>query len=166
MAADALSRPPVSALNSPSSSFAVFADLSEIAVRQLACPSTLQAGGSPSLQVRTFEVEGVSPLCDISTGRLRPLIPKEDHYLVFKAIHSMAHPGIHAIWRLISSRCLWPGIRTDIAAYCRDCISCQHAKVTKQPRACLPPSPSHSGCAATCIFFSLYVFGEPAVNYS
>jgi hypothetical protein len=52
MAADAMSRPPISFPDTlPSSFAAVVADQHRIAARQLSCPSTLQAGGSPSLQV-------------------------------------------------------------------------------------------------------------------
>jgi hypothetical protein len=43
VAADALSRPPVSSITMPSSSSPVVADLRGIAARQLSCPSTLQA---------------------------------------------------------------------------------------------------------------------------
>jgi hypothetical protein len=74
-------------------------------------------------------------LCDTSTGRLRPLVPEADRPLVFKAIHEVAHPGIRATRRMIAARFLWPGMLTDVASWCRDCVACQRAKVTKQPRA-------------------------------
>jgi hypothetical protein len=32
-------------------------------------------------------------------------------------------------------------MQKDIAAWCRDCVSCQRAKVTKQPRAPVQPIP-------------------------
>jgi hypothetical protein len=59
VAADALSRPPISSVTTPSSLSDVVADLRGIASRQSVCPSTLRASKSPSLQVRTCEVEGV-----------------------------------------------------------------------------------------------------------
>jgi cleavage and polyadenylation specificity factor subunit 1 len=138
--ADALSRPPVSSITAPSSSNVV-ADLHGIAARQTSCPDTLQAVKSPSLQVQACEVEGVSLFCDVSTGRLRPLVPQVDRLLVFRSIHGVAHPGIRARRRMISARFLWPGMQKDIAAWCRDCVSCQRAKVTKQPRAPVQPIP-------------------------
>jgi cleavage and polyadenylation specificity factor subunit 1 len=92
--ADALSRPPISAITAPSRPTEVVADLQGIAARQLSCQSTLQASKSPSLQVKACEVEGVSLLCDESTGRLRPLVPETDRPLVLEAIHGVAHPGI------------------------------------------------------------------------
>jgi hypothetical protein len=67
VAADALSRPPISSITTPSSSSSVVADLRGMAAHQLSCPSMLQATKSPSLQVKAYEVEGVSLLCDMST---------------------------------------------------------------------------------------------------
>jgi transposase InsO family protein len=140
MAADVLSRPPVSSITAPSSSSQVVADLRGIAARQLSCPSTLQAAKSPSLQVKACEVEGVSLLCDMSTGRLRPLVPEADRPMVFNAIHCVAHPGIRATRRMMAARFLWPGMQSDIAIWCRSCVACQRAKVTRQPREPVHPS--------------------------
>jgi hypothetical protein len=69
MAADTLSRPPAPSISSPSPFAAVVADLRGIASRQLSCQSTLEVSSSPSLQVSACEVEGVTLLCDTSTGR-------------------------------------------------------------------------------------------------
>ncbi len=141
VAADALSRPPISLVTASSSLVDVVADLRGIASRQSTCRSTLQAQTSPSLRVQTHEVEGVSLLCDGSTGRWRPLVPEVDRLLVFKSEHGVAHPGIRAMRRMIAARFVWPGMRADIAAWCRDCVACQRAKVTKQPRASVQPIP-------------------------
>jgi hypothetical protein len=70
VAADALSRPLVFSITTPSSSSDVVADLPGIASGRSSCPSMLQASKSPSLQIRACEVEGVSLLCDTSTGCL------------------------------------------------------------------------------------------------
>jgi hypothetical protein len=82
VAADALSRPPSSPTVVAPVMPSVASDLRSIASRQSSCPSTLRASKSPSLQVRACEVEGVSVLCDTSTGRLRPLIPEVDRPLI------------------------------------------------------------------------------------
>ncbi len=82
IAADALSRPPISSVTESSSLVDVVADLRGIASRQSTCRITLQAKTSPSLRVQAREVEGVSLLCDGSTGRWRPLVPEEDRLLV------------------------------------------------------------------------------------
>jgi hypothetical protein len=62
VAADALSRPLVSSITTPSSSSPVVTGLCGIAARQLSCPSMLQATKSPSLRVKACEVEGISLL--------------------------------------------------------------------------------------------------------
>lgn len=51
---------------------------------------------------------------------------------LFLAFHSLAHPGIRATRRLMSSWVVWPHMAADIAACCRECQQCQRANVTKQ----------------------------------
>jgi hypothetical protein len=80
-------------------------------------------------------------LCDSSTGRWRPLVSEADRLLVFKPIHGVAHPGIGATRRMIAAPFIWPGMKTDIASWCRDCVPCQRAKVIKQPWASVQPIP-------------------------
>ncbi len=133
--ADALSSPPASPATVAPVALGMVADLYGIAFHQSSFSSMLQASKSPSLQVRTCEVEGVSVLCDVSTGRLRSLVPEADRPLVFKTIHGVPRPGIRAMRRMISAHFLWPGMRADMASGCRDCVACQGAKVTKQPQA-------------------------------
>jgi hypothetical protein len=133
VATDALSHPPISSITLASA--VVVADLRGIAACQASCQSTLQASKSSSLLIRTCDVEGISVLCDVSTGRLRPLVPEPDRLVVFRSIHAVAHPGIRATCRMISARFVWPGMHTDVAAWCRECTACQQAKVTKQPQA-------------------------------
>ncbi len=141
LVADALSRPPVATLVSPSSPRGASAasDLAGLAVRQSGCADTQQAQTSSSLQVRACELQGVRLLCDFSTGRPRPLVPREDRRQVFEAVHGVAHPGIRASRRMVAARFVWPGMKADIATWCRECEACQRAKITKQPRAPLQP---------------------------
>ena len=77
----------------------------------------------------------------MSTGRVRPLIPVSDRQAVSESLHSIAHPGTPATRRLISSRVVWRGMASDLAAWCRSCQQCQRAKVTKQPAAAIQPIP-------------------------
>ena len=77
----------------------------------------------------------------MSTGRVRPLIPVADRQAVSESLHSIAHPGTRATRRLISSRVVWRGMASDLAAWCRSCQQCQRAKVTKQPAAAIQPIP-------------------------
>jgi transposase InsO family protein len=145
--ADALSRlphPSVAAVQpAPSAPSAaespVIVDLRGIATRQATCSSTQEAIGLPSLQVERQAVDGVVLWCSLSSGRARLLIPATDRELVFQAIRGLSHPRIRATRRLLAARILWPGMNKDIAGWCRDCVQCQRAKVTKQPDAPLQP---------------------------
>ncbi len=50
-------------------------DYKRLARDQEVCTEVQQMRGSPSLVVRTFTVDGVDLLCDISRGVVRPLVP-------------------------------------------------------------------------------------------
>lgn len=41
-----------------------------------------------------LNIEGVQQYCDVSTGALRPLVPKDCRYSIFKALHNISHHGI------------------------------------------------------------------------
>jgi hypothetical protein len=62
-------------------------------------------------------------LCDTSTGHLQPPVPREDHLLVFQAIHNMAHPGAEAdlgtfplTWYELRHHLLVQGLRRLLAS--------------------------------------------------
>jgi hypothetical protein len=101
IAADALSRPPISSVTSPTLADVVV-DLRGIASRQSTCPSTLQASSSPSLRIQACEVEGVSLLCDSSTGRWRRWCLRPTGFWFsnpFMAWHTLAY-GPRGGWSL------------------------------------------------------------------
>jgi hypothetical protein len=79
---------------------------------------------------------------DTSSGVLRPLVPEKWRRRVFAAIHELAHPGIRATRRLIGSRYVWLQLAKDVAAWCRDCTTCQAAKVTQHHAAKVQPIPT------------------------
>ncbi len=54
-------------------------------------------------------------LCDVSTGVAGTLVPAAFKSAVFAAIHGLAHPGIQATRRLVSSRIVWHGCASDVA---------------------------------------------------
>jgi transposase InsO family protein len=116
-----------------------FVDLAAIAAGQPGCADTMSLVSSPSLRVVPLAVEGVRLLCDTSTGSIRPLVPAPHRRSIFTAVHSLAHPGIRATRRLISTRWLWRGMAADVAAWCRECQPCQRGKVTQQHTAAVEP---------------------------
>jgi transposase InsO family protein len=116
-------------------------DYTSIAAHQQDYQVTKAALAASSLLLKTVNVAGADLLCDLSTGTPRPVNPMVDRRPVFEAFHSLAHPGIRASKRLVSSRVVWPRMAADIASWCRDCVSCQRAKVTKQATTAVAPIP-------------------------
>ncbi len=58
------------------------------------------------------------------------LVTQQKH--MFDAVHGLAHPGIRASQRLISSRFVWAGCAAKVADWCRNCAQCARGKVTCQ----------------------------------
>jgi hypothetical protein len=116
-------------------------DLKRLAAAQQSCQQTKEAAAISSLQVATFNLEGADLLCDLSSGAVRPLIPKENRRSIFQQIHGIAHAGIRATRRMIAARFVWPGMASDIRDWVRDCQNCARAKVNKHVRASIQPIP-------------------------
>jgi cleavage and polyadenylation specificity factor subunit 1 len=116
-------------------------DIHEIAAAQPGCHDCQRARTSAALRVISVQMEGAAVLVDVSSGVMRPLVPAQLRRAVFSAVHSLAHPGVRATRRLIASRFLWPGLARDVAQWCKDCVQCQRAKVTKQHAAPMKPIP-------------------------
>ncbi|GFY65666.1 transposon Tf2-9 polyprotein [Trichonephila inaurata madagascariensis] len=69
--------------------------------------------------------------CDVSIEKVRPYVPKELRYEVFRSLHNLSHPGIRTTKRLIEDRYLWPSILKDITKWTRCCLACQRSKVQR-----------------------------------
>jgi Integrase core domain/Integrase zinc binding domain len=79
-----------------------------------------------SLNVQKVTVNNVQVLCDVSEDKIRPLVGMRMQ--VFLAVHGLAHPGMRATRRLLTSRYVWQGYAADIAQWCRECTCCAPAK--------------------------------------
>jgi cleavage and polyadenylation specificity factor subunit 1 len=86
-----------------------------------------------SLKLKKLKIpdSNVSLYCDISTGTIRPYIPKNHRIMVFRSMHDLAHPGVKTTVKLICERFIWPNIKKDVVKFTRSCIACQRAKVTR-----------------------------------
>jgi hypothetical protein len=124
MVADALSRL-AAAIATPS---AAVVDFKEMARLQSTCSDTATLARESSLQVQQVSVQGSTLLCDMSGQRIRPLVPAEMRKTVFLEVHGLSHPGIRATKRLISSRFVWRGCASDVAAWSRECLGCARGK--------------------------------------
>ena len=47
-------------------------------------------------------------LCDISTGTPCPYVPDQFQRIMFDSQHSLSHPGIRAIQKLVTDHFFWP----------------------------------------------------------
>jgi hypothetical protein len=134
LAAKSVQVPSVAASSPPPASPV---DLAALAAAQPTCPDCRRAPFSSLLRVTTIQMDNTSIMVDTSSGVFRPLVPAAFHRPIFDVIHGLAHPGIRATRRLIASHFVWPGLASQVAAWCRDCQHCQCAKVVAQPSS--PP---------------------------
>ena len=74
-------------------------------------------------------------LCDTSTGKNRPVVPKEWTKRIFDTIHGLAHSGPRPTQRAISARFVWHGLKKDIRLWCKECQPCQTSKIHRHIRA-------------------------------
>jgi len=128
--ADALFRPPPPVAQSMVATLAPpsFGPLSleKLACGQLACEETAQLADRPN--VRKLQCGEFDVLCMDAGGHLRPLVPQQLRRAVFQSIHGLAHAGVTATCRMISSRYAWPGCASDVQTWVRECQGCALGK--------------------------------------
>jgi hypothetical protein len=145
--ADALSRPspsppvlatvPVGNLNTatatgpPPACAPPTIDYAAMAAAQLACTDCSKMCDSRSLFITSRKVEGTELFGDISTGTFRPLVPPAFRESATAALHGVAHPGVEATVRLVTSKFCWPGIRKFVRRFAQQCLSFQRSKVSR-----------------------------------
>jgi len=68
---------------------------------------------STTLQFKKILIPGtaVELYCDTSCGKPQLYVPSPLRCQVFNALHSLSHPGIKAMARLISQHFMWPAIQ-------------------------------------------------------
>ena len=129
--ADCLSRPTLNNV-----SFGV--DYSDMA-RAQSSDKEVQASLSTSTGLKIVPVpltgQNLEILCDLSTGRPRPLVPPQYRRQIFDAIHNLAHPGVRSTRRLIAEKYVWQGLNKQVNKWARECIHCQTSKTHKHTRA-------------------------------
>ena len=74
-------------------------------------------------------------ICEMSSGKMRPVVPASMRKDLIHQLHSIGHPGIKGTTRLISDRYFWPHMSNDIKEWCRACPTCQQQKVTTHTKA-------------------------------
>jgi len=125
--ADALSRVEINSIN-------LGIDYNEVAAAQKDDPETTEYHTAiTSLQWKDVHIggEGRTILCDVSTGRPRPLIPKSFRRKIFNLIHGLSHPSGRTTARLMKDKFIWHGMNKDIKQWARCCVACQMSKVSR-----------------------------------
>jgi hypothetical protein len=105
-----------------------------MATCQRSCPETAAVKDS-SLKLQLLHLGDSRLLCDVSAGRVRPLVLAAVRRQVFYRLHGIAHPGVRATRRLIATRCVLPAMAADMAVWCRDCMACNRSKITRYLQA-------------------------------
>jgi hypothetical protein len=106
-------------------------DFAALAAAQLSNPDVASMRASTALSIVSKPMVEHQLLKDISTGEFRPLLPLQFCAAAFHSLHNIAHPGIRASCRLVSSRFCWPHLSKQAAALPRACLYCQCSKVHK-----------------------------------
>ncbi|GBO44562.1 Retrovirus-related Pol polyprotein from transposon 297, partial [Araneus ventricosus] len=93
---------------------------------------TLQ-GANSNLVFKTISLEphGTPLHCDVSTGNIRPYVPKAFRTTIINVIHSLAHSGAKATANAVKQRFVWTSLKKDCTEFCKRCIPCQKSKVSR-----------------------------------
>ena len=76
-----------------------------------------------------FRQQGITLLCDTSTGQARPVVPVSWRRKVFDLIHGLSHPSIRATRKLISSKFIWKGMNSQVGSWAKTCVQFQSSKI-------------------------------------
>ena len=85
-------------------------------------------------RLKPYSVSSGTVWCDTSTPFPRPFLPELLRRPVFNSLHNLSHPGIKSSSKLIASRFMWPEMSKDIKQWCRECDSCQRAKINRHTK--------------------------------
>ncbi|MEL7522707.1 MAG: RNase H-like domain-containing protein, partial [Cyanobacteria bacterium J06553_1] len=158
--ADALSRaPPVSAVSALPSPTSAAPSRSEFVAAVSSCVESLKLLSSKSLSV-VREPDGL--LVAVSGESRRVVVPISLRHRLLAAFHSLHHPGVRGTRRVLAREYVWPRMRSDVAAFVRNCVHCSRAKVT---RHCKPEPERYPASPRRFSFLHLDLVGPmPVVN--
>ncbi|GFT74820.1 integrase catalytic domain-containing protein [Nephila pilipes] len=77
--------------------------------------------------------------CDVSREKVRPYVPEELRFEVFRSLHNLSYLGIRATKRLIQDRFIWRSMLKDITKWTRCCIAGQRSKVQRHTVSPIQP---------------------------
>jgi hypothetical protein len=129
-------------------------DFAALAAAQLSCPDVASMRASTALSIISKPMGEHQLLGDVSTGEVRLLLTLQFGTAAFHSLHNIAHPGIRASSRLVSSRFCWPHLSKQVAALATACLHCQRSKVHKH--VLLQPEQMRFPAAVSLTFMSIW----------
>lgn len=99
--------------------------------------SILHQTANSRLCLQSVPIEGSKStlVCDVSTGKPRPIIPPSWRRRVFDVIHNLSHPGIRTTRKLVTNKFVWHGISKQVNEWTKSCIPCQQSKIIRHIHA-------------------------------
>ena len=99
--------------------------------------SLLEDASTSSLKLEEIMMDNSDQvlLCDVSTSKVRPIIPKKFRKLVFDKVHGTSHLRIKATRSLIQRRFVWKNMKKDISNWVKCCDQCQKGKVIRHNKS-------------------------------
>ena len=73
-------------------------------------------------------------LCDISQGKLRPVVPTSWRKRIFYLLHGLSQPSIRSTKKIVSTKFVWPYMNNQVGIWAKTCIPCQTAKTVRYSR--------------------------------
>ncbi|KAK7586206.1 hypothetical protein V9T40_004082 [Parthenolecanium corni] len=89
---------------------------------------------SLKFEMRSIPDSDVLLCCDVSTQHTRPFIPKEFRIMAMKSVHDLSHPGPKNTVKLMTSRFVWPRIKSEVFNWAKACHGCQLSKIGKRTK--------------------------------
>ena len=74
-------------------------------------------------------------MCDVSTGRPRPIVPPDFRHTVFDIGHNLSHPGVKATLKMVSNKFVWDGMQMQVSRWVIECHHCQSSKIQNHTKA-------------------------------
>ncbi len=87
-----------------------------------------------NLSWKNVSIENTDILCDVSTGRPRPLVPLAFRRKVFDVVHGLSHPSIRSTIKIIKAKFVWHSMAKDIKEWSQSCDACQRCKVLRHTK--------------------------------
>ena len=99
--------------------------------------SLIENPSKSSLKISEVKIEDSDQviLCDVSTDKVRPIIPEEFQKVVFDKIHNLAHSGIKATRNLLQRRFVWKNMKKNIPDWVKCYVSCQKGKIIRHSKS-------------------------------